>query len=189
MTRKWLLYSVSILAVVGCATSGGTVETVTFPRPGEVGPKFVQTFAVVPRQVEVTRWVWEGESIDDWTEALEVVNTLRRNSPPSPAEAVQTLVDLRLARCPGATSRVLHQDESSVLYEVVTIDCPPHPDEHSINRLIYGPKEVFNLIYTNKVNPLPLATRERWIDVLSRATLQGVERGALRDMTAVTGTH
>jgi hypothetical protein len=189
MIRKWLLYPVSVLAAVGCATSGGTVETVTFPPPGEAGPKFVKTFVVVPRQVELTRWVWDGASIDDWTEALEIVNSLRRNSPPTPAEAVRTLVDLRVARCPGATSRVLHQDESSVLYEVVTIDCPPHPDEHSINRLIYGPREVFSLIYTNKVNPLPLATRERWIDVLSRAALEETERGAIRDWTPVRGTH
>jgi hypothetical protein len=189
MTLKWLLYPVSILAVVGCATSGGTMETVTFPRPGEVGPKFIETFVIVPRQVELTRWVWDGASIDDWTEALEIVNTLRRNSPSSPAEAVQTLVDLRMARCPGAMSRVLHQDEFSVLYEMVTIDCPPHPNEHSINRLIYGPREVFNLIYTNKVNPLPLATRERWIDVLSRAALEEAERGAVRERAPVRGTQ
>jgi hypothetical protein len=190
MTRYLLLHALSLLVLCGCATSGGTVETVEFPfRSSGVPPKFVESFDIIPRQVGVTRFVWEGESIDDWTEAVEIVNTWRKNNPATPKEALETLVEKRIAQCPEATHRLLHQDESSVLYELITINCPPHPDEHSITRLIYGRNEVFTVIYTNKVNPLSPSLRDEWIDILSRANRKEVGRSAQRGMTPLRGTH
>jgi len=119
----------------------------------------------------LTRIVWEGKSIDDWTEALEVFNTWRKKSPPTPEELYNSAIEHRIKVCPESTINVISKNASSMLYEIKTINCPSHPDEHSITRILYGKTNVFSLIYTNKIKDIPKETRDEWIGILSEAKI------------------
>ena len=117
----------------------------------------------------LTRFVYEGQSIEDWTEALEMFNTWKKNFPKSPEDAYKQQLEMRKKRCPEASFHVISQDNNSILYEINTVNCPPNPDEHSITRLLYGSTNVFSLIYTNKTKDLSEEIRERWVSILSEA--------------------
>jgi len=118
----------------------------------------------------ITLIVYEGESIDNWTEALEIIHTSKDNSPPTPEKAYNMQIEERINRCPEAKANVISQDNNSILYE--SFNCLSHPDENSLIRILYGNSDVFNLIYTNKVRTLSEETRNDWIRVLSEANIK-----------------
>jgi len=179
------LYAIAIWVLatgllIGCGTLNRQVEMVSFPSPkgwpkGDKHAKYVQSFTVTPREAYLTRFVYEGESIDNWTESLEIYNTWKKNFPPTPEKAYNMLIEKRNKMCPEAKASVISQDNNSILYEIITIDCPPHPDENSLNRILYGNSDVFNLIYTNKVRTLAGETRDDWIRVLSEAHIETIK--------------
>lgn len=161
--------------MVGCATLSGPRENLNFSMPkdssGEVRQhKYFKEFDF--GNAYLMRFVFEGQSIDDWSEAMEVINTWKKNFPKSPEEAYKQVLEKRKKMCPEASFHVISQDNNSILYEIKTVNCPPHPDEHSITRLLYGRTDVFNLIYTNKTKDLPKETREEWIRILSDAWIR-----------------
>ncbi len=155
----------------GCATLNRQVETVSFQFPkGDKHFKYVKEFDL--KEAYLTRFVYEGESIENWTEALEIFNTWRKNFPPTPEKAYNMLIEKRIKMCPDAKANVIRQDNNSILYEIVTVNCHPHPDENSLNRILYGNSDIFQLIYTNKVRTLPAETRDEWIRILSEADIK-----------------
>lgn len=175
MKKNYLTLTVLSIAglLAGCGSLNRQVEHVTFPMPKEYQkPKFVKSFTIAPGEAYLTRVVLEGESIDNWTVALEIFNTWKKNFPQNPEDAYKQLVDKRKKLCPEARFQVINQDNSSVLYEIKTINCPPNPDENSINRILYGNTDVFNMMYTNKKRVLPKETKDEWIRVLSEAVIE-----------------
>jgi len=157
----------------GCGALNRQVETAMLPTPKDYEKaKYVQKFTIAPREAYLTRMVWEGESIDNWTVAIEIFNTWKKNFPPNSMDAYKQLVEKRKKMCPEVIFNVISHDNNSILYEINTINCPPNPDENSINRILYGNTDVFNLIYTNKVKVLPKETRDEWIRVLSGTVIE-----------------
>lgn len=167
-----LVVLISASLLMGCGPLNRQAETTHFPMPkDDKKPKYVNTFTITPGQAYLTRFVWEGESIDNWTESLEIFNTWKTNFPPTPEKAYNMLVEMRRKKCPEAKATVLNQDNNSITYEINTINCPPHPDENSLNRILYGNSQVFNYIYTNKITTLPTETRDEWLRILSGAVI------------------
>ena len=121
--------------------------------------------------------VLEGKSISNWTEAWEILLLLRENYPRTPKKAFKSLIETEKASCPNATIKVkfISKDSSSILYEVKTINCPQHPDEISIRKLLYGNITVFYTIYTNKIKRIPKKTKNEWIRTLSEAKITTVD--------------
>lgn len=164
---KGLTCIIALITLAGCAGLGGPRESIRFS--AKMQPKFVRGF---PGQgYELTRFVISGESITNWTEALETFNTLRKNYPPTIEAAYKTQMELRKKKCPDSVFNIIQQDTASILYEIRTSNCPPNPDEHSLTRVLYGNTNVFSLIYTNKVKELPADKRDEWIKYLSGASI------------------
>lgn len=178
--KKLSAIAVGVLSaglLFGCGPLNGQLETASYRPPkgwpkGDRYAKYVKSFTITPQEAYLTRFVYEGESIDNWTEGLELFNTWKRNFPSTPEKAYNMLIDKRKKMCPEAKANVISQDNNSILYEVITINCPPHPDENSLNRILYGNTNVFHFIYTNKVRTLPTETRDDWIRVLSEAVIK-----------------
>lgn len=174
MNGKRMLPFLMLFAGVlnGCATMGGPAEHITFSMPKDPQAKHVKEFTIQPREVYLTRFVMQGESIDNWTEALEVLNTWRKNYPATIDDAYKKAVDLRKKTCPESTFNVVSQDPNSILYEIKTVNCPPNLDENSLTRTLYGTRNVFILIYTNKTKEMPKEKRDEWIAILSGAKIE-----------------
>ncbi len=166
-----LMLTLMIVLFVGCATTR-PAEHITFSIPKDGQPKHVKDYSIQPGEAYLTRFVWQGESIDNWTEALEVFNTWRRNFPPTVDDAYKKAIDLRKKKCPDSTFNIISQDASSILYEIRTTNCPPNPDENSLTRTIYGNNNVFSLIYTNKTKEMPKEKRDEWTTILSNARIE-----------------
>ncbi len=158
--------------IAGCATLPTEVETLSFTGPKM--HKYAKRFTL--KEAYLTRLVWEGKSIDDWSEALEILNIWRKNYPPTPEEAYNFLIKDRKKLCPESTIKVISKNSSSILYEIKTVNCPPHHDENSITRILYGNTNVFILIYTKKTKDILKETREEWIKLLSEASITTNDR-------------
>lgn len=171
---KNLVMSVIFLVItgvmIGCATLYGPEEWLGFSLPKEKDVKFKKSFN--SRNAYLTRFVWEGQAIDNWTEVLEVFNAWRGNYPSAIEDLYKLSIDTRNKKCPDSIFNVINQDPNSILYEIKTINCPPNPDEHSITKLLYGRDNFFELIYTNKTKDLSKETREEWVRILSEAAIK-----------------
>jgi hypothetical protein len=150
---------------IGCATVSGRQENLKFSIPTQ--PLFVKE--VKEAGLYVQRFVIEGESIDQWTEAVEILNFLKKNLPQNPELMYASLKEKREKCCPDTVTNIIEKDESSILYEMKTSNCPPNPDEHSITKILYGKINVFTLIYTAKVKELDAAKRDLCLNDLSSA--------------------
>lgn len=156
--------------MVGCATLSGPRERLYYHMPIELSQhKYYKAFDF--GNAYLTRLVFEGQSIDDWTEAFEIFNTWKKNYPKSPEDAYKQQLEMRKKMCTEASFHVISQDNNSILYEINTVNCPPNPDEHSITRLLYGRTNVFSLIYTNKTKDLSEEIRGKWVSILSEAII------------------
>lgn len=149
--------------------SGETPESVRFAMPSGVEPKFVQDYNY--GIAFITRFVLQGNSIDDWTEAFEIVNAKKENYPDSPMEAYHKRVETRKKRCQEADFTIINQTPVSITYEVNSKKCPPLPDEQSINRVLYGKTNVFILIYTSRLPELMQKNHDSWLGTLSNAVI------------------
>ena len=114
------------------------------------------------------RFVWQGESVDRWSEALEVRSTWRADMPDTPVQAYRDAMQARLQACPETTGRVISRDAGSILYEISTVNCAGRPDELSLTRVIYGAQEVFSVVY-NHLASAPPSDHDEWLKVLAAA--------------------
>lgn len=161
-----LLVLVITVFMANCATMQGPKEGLDYPLPTKKH-KYVKTFTL--KDAQLTVFVYEGKSIDDWTESLEIFNTWRKNYPPTPEEAYTSAIEARKKQCPETTINLISKDSKSILFEARTTNCPPQPDENSIIRILYGNTDVFIPRYTNKTKDIPKETRDEWIRVLSES--------------------
>lgn len=94
------------------------------------------------------RFVTEGKSAFDWTEAVEVLNTMRRAEPKTPAEWYGRFQQKGLD-CPSNWT-LIAQDKKSVTFRRDSQACPPQPAQSGFYRVVYGKQQVFVLMVTNK---------------------------------------
>jgi len=147
-------------------------ERAEFDLPINKEIKNVGEFTLVKNKVYLNRFVFEGKSPDDWTEALDVINSWRRDSPKTPEGLYNSSRDSRIKNCPESTFDIIDTNPKSIFWETKTVNCTPHPDENSLTRILYGKKQVFTLIYTNKIKDIPKETRDEWMKILSKAKVK-----------------
>ena len=150
-------------------------EYLVLPVQLEAPPAFMEEYSLGRkgffRRTErghMLRFVWQGESVDRWTEGLEVRSTWRADMPDTPVQAYRDAMQARLQACPETTGRVISRDAGSILYEISTVNCAGQADEQSLTRVLYGAREVFSLVYSHRA-PAPPADRDEWLKVLAAA--------------------
>lgn len=111
-----------------------------------------------------TLLVLEGESTDQWTEALEIIVTLRMNAPKKVKKWYKGFQKQGDSRCPSEW-RLLAEERKSLTFERISEHCPPLEAQHALFRVLYGKPEVFLLIATVK-GTMDETTRSHWLAVL-----------------------
>lgn len=117
----------------------------------------------------LTRFVLDGESGDDWVEALEILNTMRDKEPQTPALWYERFMKEGQAHCASAWSKI-DETADSITFERVSDDCPPHGAQHAIYKVMYSDKQVFTLIATRK-GEMDAETRGGWLAVMESASV------------------
>ena len=150
-------------------------EYVVLPVQREAPPAFMEEYSLGRkgffRRTErghMLRFVWQGESVDRWSEALEVRSSWRADMPATPVQAYRDAMQARLAACPETTGRVLGRDAGSILYEISSVNCADQADEQSLTRVLYGAHEVFSIVYSHRA-AAPPSDRDGWLAVLAAA--------------------
>lgn len=115
------------------------------------------------------RFVVDGASETEWTEALEVINTRRKDMPKTVAAWYEQFRAQGEASCPSEWI-MLDESAKSMAFERRSPACPPHEAQDAVYRVLYGKKQAFTLIATRK-GGMDDETRAGWIKVMETATI------------------
>jgi predicted small lipoprotein YifL len=172
-----IITALMILAIAllsGCGTVGPALphqENLAFPldmRDWQVG------HSVENRSERTTEFVLKGEKIDNWTR-LVTMQTVKKSD--VSAESIETTVNKKAkemsARCPETVWNVIERgpNTNTILYEFRVQNCPPDADQHEIARILDGKYNRFRIAYGAKVKTLPPEERDKWIKLLSKASI------------------
>lgn len=115
------------------------------------------------------RFVIDGKSATDWTEAMEVLNTMRKAEPNTPLLWYER-IQQQGAHCPSKWT-LIAQDKNSVTARRDSEACPPQSAQTGHFRVLYGKRQVFALIVTNK-GPVPEEKNRQILAMLASATVR-----------------
>lgn len=118
----------------------------------------------------LTRFVVEGKAADDWVEALEVLNTLKRNEPNTPRQWFERYQAAAAETC-GGEFALLEQNKHSLTFMRTAPACPPYAAQVGLYRTLYGRDQVFVLIATRK-GPMSDEARAAWLALLGSAEIR-----------------
>jgi len=123
------------------------------------------------KHVSVTENVPKGQSRDKWTESLGGGFRSYAQQADVGLEA-QRLRDGISGLCPAHQWFVHRNSPADTVVEWRIERCERHPDQTEIRRYIAGRTGVYSIAYVKKGPPLEWAERQRWITLLSEATLE-----------------
>jgi len=134
-------------------------------------------------------YVKKGETPANWTERAEVTTLVIAETQSGgfrwrPDSLMNRIRDGLRERCRTDTWTVLHQDETSVLYEWTDIACPGFFDQHELVRIVMGRWYAWIIHYGIR-KTLSAETRAAIIDNLKSAK---VSSGSLDRATPLQGT-
>ena len=147
--------------------ASGIAAQLRFALPAGTAPVTIKEFEEGP--ILGTRFVIQGTSADVWAQAFEILEIPKKGQPKTAAQWFEALKASGEEHCPGGMWGVVQEDETSILYERTTAACDGNPAQHSLNRVLYGKKKVFVLIFTS-AEALEAADREAWVAVLANAS-------------------
>ena len=115
------------------------------------------------------RFVVDGSSTEDWTEALEVINTQRKNEPKNARAWYGRFKEHAEETC-ASDWEVIKESKKTLMFERRAAECPPFEAQQALYCVLYGKRDVFVLIATRK-NEMDTATREGWLKLLHSAEI------------------
>ena len=120
----------------------------------------------------VAKFVTRGEKIDNWTELVTMQTFKKQAAGSEPLEGFFSKGSESLSRdCPGSVRNVIARGEGSILYEWKAQNCGGVAEQHEIGRFLDGKYNRFRLTYVKKVKTLPPEERDKWIKLLSEASI------------------
>ena len=116
------------------------------------------------------RFVVEGESLEDWTEILEIMSTWRKHEP----ESVQLWLERFQAQgnetCPSKWTTIDEQ-ASSIIFRRTAKNCQGFDDQDALYKVMYGKKKVF-LIFATMKGEMDETSRDGYLAVLRDAEIR-----------------
>ena len=154
---------------VGCATTQHRQEAI---RWSFENAHWVLGYSKeVKGKYSIIEFVPKGETVEDWSELVTIQDFA--NISGSPETFLNQLKSLREKLCPGSTIwNVIAKDEHSILYVWKAKPCAGWPDQHEISRILDGKWNRWRIAYTAKVQEISKEKRNKWIQSLSKATIE-----------------
>jgi hypothetical protein len=116
------------------------------------------------------RFVVEGESLEDWTEILEIIDTYRRDEPDDAQSWFRRFQAQGNETCPSEWTAVDEQTDS-IIFRRTAKDCREFDDQDALYRILYGKENVF-LIFATLKGELDAVSLSGWLNVLRSAEIR-----------------
>ncbi|MDB5723564.1 MAG: hypothetical protein JWQ16_318 [Novosphingobium sp.] len=151
-----LLFDHQLYPQIGAVLDSGRKEMVIFD---DRNPKYV-----------FDRIAIQGNSAENWTEALEIIVRVPEKTVKSPSDWVQVLGAATAANCTSQITPIA-EDETSLTFMRQAPACAGAAAETALYRIVAGRKSLFLLgaRYKGAMDP---AMRERWLSVLASARVE-----------------
>jgi hypothetical protein len=171
---RGLLLSLLLLGPLLACADDITWSAHSYPKFYEAiiaaGPEaLVYTDDKAPRYV-LTRFVIEGSSTEQWTEAMELLNTQRKDEPKNVKAWYDRFKSEGDEHC-QSDWQILSESKKALMFERRSGNCPPFAAQHSLYHVLYGKSEVFVFIAT-RTGEMDAATREGWLGILQSAEIK-----------------
>ena len=111
----------------------------------------------------------QGTSVDNWTEALDIIVRTRKSKMNSPADWAGQLQRDASALC-ASTFNTIAQDEISITFERHSSSCPAGTARTGFYRIVTGKKSLF-LLNALAVGEVSGQARQQWLALLGSAHL------------------
>jgi hypothetical protein len=92
-----------------------------------------------------------------------------RSARDTPEAVMNALKAAAEQRCPGSVWHVIREQDTDILYEAKIVNCPHHPDEVEVSRILFGHREMVHPAYADRGAELSTAQREKAIRLLMGA--------------------
>jgi hypothetical protein len=136
------------------------------------GPPWSLAYRTLNRVQQVAEFVPPGQTAQDWQELFTVQRLLGLASKQvTPRQLLQDIHDSLRQQHPDLAWQVIQDDDQDLIYEWRTRGDKQRSAQHEIARLVAGREDLHRLAYSKKVAQLPSVERERWIELIRRATL------------------
>jgi len=116
------------------------------------------------------RFMVEGESLQEWTEILEIINTRRRDEPDDARSWLERFQKQGNETCPSDWTTIEEQPDS-ITFRRTAKNCQDFDDQDAIYRVLYGKNNVYLILATRK-GEMDKASREGWLNVLRSAEIK-----------------
>lgn len=144
--------------LAGCALAGGGSERVDMFLTDI--PRFAREYEI--RQGWKTLIVFQGTSLDEWSEASETFELRKERFPPT-ARAVFDDAISPIPEFAGLTFKLLEEDESSVMFEGIAVG------RHVVGKIMQGDVRLWIVCFTARGIELSEDKRDSWLRLLSAA--------------------
>ncbi len=105
----------------------------------------------------------KDESIEEWSELVEVFNAGKRPFDPSPLDLMYKLKAMRQKRCASVSWNIIEQRPDGVIFEANATGCYQRADELELGRIIKSRDNTWHVMYVTKVKDLPRDVRDAWV--------------------------
>jgi len=116
------------------------------------------------------RFVIDGESLTNWTEILEIINTRRRHEPKNARLWLEAFTAQGNKTCPSNWATIEEQPDS-ITFRRTAKNCQNFDDQDAMYRVLYGKDNVF-LIFATRKGEMDKANRDGWLNVLKSAEIR-----------------
>jgi hypothetical protein len=113
-----------------------------------------------------------GQTEEDWKSRFEIIQTALKNYPSTVQEAQVSLLKARQEYCPETQSEIIEQDKKSIIFDMSTRNCPSFIDQYQLTKILYGKKDVYIMIFTNRGESEPPSQKDEWLKTIRAAKIQ-----------------
>jgi hypothetical protein len=116
------------------------------------------------------RFVIEGESLETWTEILEIIDTRRKDEPDTAQQWFERFREHGDETCSSEWTTIDEQ-ATSIIFRRTAKNCQGFDDQDALYRVLYGKKNVF-LIFATRKGDMDDVILEGYLTVLRSAEVR-----------------
>ena len=109
----------------------------------------------------------QGSSVDNWTEALDIIVRLRSSKMNSAGDWAGQIQRAASARC-SSTFATIAQDETSITFERRSSACPAGTPLTGLYRIVTGRKSLF-MLNSLAMGDMTASQRQQWLNLFGTA--------------------